>query len=315
MYRFIIVTILCLLPFITQAETLNQTLNEIGQRLKSLVVDIQRLSSEADRLSLEAKKAREEKSEALNESSLDRIQTIGNELQSMTAKVEKLEFQLNKLTTSSANQFDDINFRLCELEKDCDINQLESSTFFGSDLKIVIPKSEVVDDSKNELAVAEAADYATAETAFENKQFDEALIKFKSFIDAYPQGNLTRKSYYFIAKSLFSLERWDKAAEGYSIFIDFNPNSELLGDAYFEQGQAFAFLERWTDAARSYLGAFSHDRDSAIAPNALYYLGLSLDKIGQRQEACQTVNEVVVRYPEAQIISMAINQMQIMECR
>ena len=57
MYRFIGITILCLLPLMAQAETLNQTLNEIGQRLKSLVVDIQRLSSEADRLSQEAKKA------------------------------------------------------------------------------------------------------------------------------------------------------------------------------------------------------------------------------------------------------------------
>ena len=56
MYRFIGITILCLLPLMAQAETLNQTLNEIGQRLKSLVVDIQRLSSEADRLSQEAKK-------------------------------------------------------------------------------------------------------------------------------------------------------------------------------------------------------------------------------------------------------------------
>jgi len=235
-------------------------------------------------------------------------------LQSMTAKLEKLEFQLNKLTTDSAKRFDDIEFRLCELEDDCDINQLNSSTFIGSDLKIVIPKSDVVNDSKNELAIAEEADYAAAETAFGNKQFDEALIKFKLFVDAYPEGDLTNKAYYFIAESLFALEKWAEAVEGYSIFIDFNPESELLGEAYFEQGQAFASLERWTDAARSYLGAFSYDRESIIAPNALYYLGLSLDKIGQRQEACQTVNEVVVRYPDAPIISTAINQMQIMEC-
>ena len=65
MFRIIIITFLCLLPIMSQAETLNQTLTDIGQRLKSLVVDIQRLSSEADRLSAEAKKAREEKSEAL----------------------------------------------------------------------------------------------------------------------------------------------------------------------------------------------------------------------------------------------------------
>ena len=61
MFRIIIIAILCLMPIMGQSETLNQTLSDIGQRLKSLVVDIQRLSSEADRLSAEAKKAREEK--------------------------------------------------------------------------------------------------------------------------------------------------------------------------------------------------------------------------------------------------------------
>ena len=181
MYRFIGITILCLLPLMAQAETLNQTLNEIGQRLKSLVVDIQRLSSEADRLSQEAKKVREEKSEAITETSLDRIQTIGNELQSMTAKVEKLEFQLNKLTTNSAKRFDDIEFRLCELEDDCDINQLNSSTFIGSDLKIVIPKSNTFG-----IGVGEetkwfiGADYTTVDGGgLDNKLFKLENVEFK----------------------------------------------------------------------------------------------------------------------------------------
>ena len=124
MFRIILITIICLLPIASQAETLNQTLNDIGQRLKSLVVDIQRLSSEADRLSAEAKKAREEKNDAVTKSSLDRIQTIETELQSMTAKVESLEFQLNKLTTDSIKRFDDIEFRLCELEADVTLIKL-----------------------------------------------------------------------------------------------------------------------------------------------------------------------------------------------
>ena len=245
---------------------------------------------------------------------MDRIQTIENELQSMTAKVEKLEFQLNKLTTDSAKRFDDMEFRLCELEDDCDINQLNSSTFIGSDLKIVIPKVDGVNDSKNELAVAEETDYVAAELAFGNKQFDEALTKFKLFVEAYPEGDLTNQAYFFIAESLIALEKWDEAIESYSIFMSFNSESELIGKAYFNQGQAYASLEKWADAARSHLEAFSHNRESEIAPNALYYLGMSLDKIGQRQEACQTVNEVIIRYPDAPIVSTAINQMQIMEC-
>ena len=204
MHRFTLTIILCLFPLMTQAETLNQTLSEIGQRLKSLVVDVQRLSSEAERLSSEAKKANEEKSEAITQSSLDRMQSIEIELQSMTAKVEKLEFQLNKLTTDSNKQFDDIEFRLCELEEDCDINQLNSSAYIDKDLNILIPKSESIVESKNELAVAEEADYNAAEEAFQNENFEEALAKFNLFVEAYPAGDLSRQASFFIAKSLFS---------------------------------------------------------------------------------------------------------------
>ena len=315
MFRIILITIICLLPITSQAETLNQTLNDIGQRLKSLVVDIQRLSSEADRLSAEAKKAREEKNDAVTKSSLDRIQTIETELQSMTAKVESLEFQLNKLTTDSIKRFDDIEFRLCELEAGCDIDQIGSSTFLEGELKINIPKITPVQENTNELAIAEEGDYDAAKIAFDNKEFDVALDKFMRFIEAYPEGDLTNQSNYYIASALFELEKWDEAIEAYSVFINLNSDSLLLGESYLKMGQAYAVLEKWTDAARSYLSAFQYDREALIAPNALFYLGMSLDKIGQRQESCQTINEVIIRYPDAPIVSTAMKEMQIMECQ
>ena len=315
MFRIIIITFLCLLPIMSQAETLNQTLNDIGQRLKSLVVDIQRLSSEADRLSAEAKKAREEKSEALTKSSLDRIQAIETELQTMTAKVESFEFQLNKLTTDSIKRFDDIEFRLCELEEACDISQMSSSTLFEGELKIVIPKVDLKKEEINELAVAEESDYEEAKVAFDNEEFDIALEKFRSFMEAYPEGDLTNQSHYYIGSALYSLEKWQDAINAYSMFINLNSESLLLGESYLQIGKAFAALEQWTDAARSYLSAFQYDREAAVAPKALFHLGISLSKIGQRQEACQTINEVIIRYPDAPIVSTAMKEMQIMECQ
>ena len=89
----------------------------------------------------------------------------------------------------------------------------------------------------------------------------------------------------------------------------------LLGESYLQIGKAFAALEQWTDAARSYLSAFQYDREAAVAPKALFHLGISLSKIGQRQEACQTINEVIIRDPDAPIVSTAMKEMQIMECQ
>ena len=123
------------------------------------------------------------------------------------------------------------------------------------------------------------------------------------------------RSNYYISSSFFELENWSESIEAYSLFINLNSVSLLLGQSYLQIGQAYGGLENWTDAARSYLSAFQFVREASIAPNALFYLGLSLDKIGQRQESCQTINEVIVRYPDAPIVSTAMKEMQIMECQ
>ena len=244
---------------------------------------------------------------------MDRIQAIETELQSMTANVESIEFQLNKLTTDSIRRFDDIEFRLCELEEACDTSQMGSSTLFERELKIVIPKVDLKKEEINELAVAEESDYDEAKAAFDNEEFGIALEKFRNFIEAYPEGDLTNQSHYYVAGALYSLEKWTDAIDAYSVFVNLNSESLLLGESYLQMGNAFSALEQWTDAARSYLNAFQNDREAAVAPKALFQLGISLSKIGQEQEACQTINEVIIRYPDAPIVSTAIKEMQIME--
>ena len=77
-------------------------------------------------------------------------------------------------------------------------------------------------------------------------------------MEAYPEGDLTNQSHYYIGSALYSLEKWQDSINAYSMFINLNSESLLLGESYLQMGKAFAALEQWTDAARSYLSAFQY---------------------------------------------------------
>ena len=69
------------------------------------------------------------------------------------------------------------------------------------------------------------------------------------------------------------------------------------------------------DAARAYLDSFSGSPEGARAPDALTNLGISLGELGQVQEACVTLGQVAVRYPEASAVANAAKAQQSLGCQ
>ena len=67
-------------------------------------------------------------------------------------------------------------------------------------------------------------------------------------------------------------------------------------------------------AARSYLDSFSGDPSSAVAPDALFKLGASLAAIDQIKDACVTLGEVSVRFPQSAAAADADAAMQSLGC-
>jgi TolA-binding protein len=59
------------------------------------------------------------------------------------------------------------------------------------------------------------------------------------------------------------------------------------------------------EAARAYLAAFTGDTAGAIAPEALFELGAALGRLGQLDQACITLAEVTVRFPNDPAVTAA----------
>lgn len=272
MGRFVFAFVLAMaLPFAAAAQQ-QETLADIRAQLSSLYIDVQNLRSEMSA------------SGALTGgvsggSTLDRLNTIEAELQRLTSKSEELEFRINRITEDGTRRIADLEFRLCELEESCDIANLGLGTTLGGvDSAASVPTPQSQSEPMPELAVGESSDFALAETALADGNFQSAVDQLASFVDKYPGGPLNARAHYLRGEAL-----------------------ESLGDM--------------TNAARAYLDSFSVDQSGATAPDALFKLGYSLGAIGQVQDACITLAEVNARFGGTDAGADALAAMQSLSCQ
>ena len=209
-------------------------------------------------------------------STLQRVDSIEAVLQKLTAKTEQLENRINRVVSDGTNRIGDLEFRLVELEGG-DLSTLgETSTLGGGTTTApVTPPPSTIDTA--ELAVGERSDFKRAQEALASGDFRSAADQFATFTQTYPGGPMS-------------------------------------ADAHFLRGQAYENLGEMANAARAYLESFSGTPDGPKAPKALYKLGTSLGALGQQNEACVTLGEVGIRFPQSDSVLDAQSAMHNLGC-
>lgn len=262
------------LPSVGGAQS-DETLADIRQELSILYVELQRLNRELSTTGASG-------DVTVGGSALDRIGAIEAELQRLTAKTEQLEFRIDRVVRDGTNRVGDLEFRLCELEADCDIANLEP----GSTLGGVAPTTNTgtdatpapTQDDGPELAVGEKSDFEVAEAALTAGNYVDAAVKFEAFQAAYPGSPLS-----------------DRAGL-------------LRGEALEKSGDL-------KQAGRAYLDLFSANETGPEAAQALFRVGNILGQLGQVDQACVTLGEVSVRFPQDPAAGQAQATMSQLGCQ
>ena len=250
-----------------------QTLADIRQELSVLYVEVQRLNRELSTTG---------GATGIPDggSVLDRIVAIEGELQRLTAKTEALDFRIQNIVRDGTNRIGDLEFRLCELEANCDVGQLRDGTMLGGETASNsggVAVGQTVEQPDVQMAVGEEADFNAAQEALAAGNWAEAAQILETFRQSYPGSPLG-----------------DQAGV-------------MLGDAREGAGDM-------TGAARAYLDVFSAAPEGPQAPDALYNLGRTLGRLGQTSEACVTLGEVELRFPTAEAVSEAQAEMRNLGC-
>ncbi|MEJ6391530.1 tol-pal system protein YbgF [Gymnodinialimonas ulvae] len=272
--RFVIAVCALLVTGPALAQDRAQTLADIRQELSVLFVEIQRLRGQLNTTGGAS-------GSGATGGTIDRVNAIEAEVQRLTALTERIQLDLDGVVRDGTNRIGDLEFRLCELEADCDIATLGDTPSLGGVTPASggaapapapsggeVASSTLPDTGGANLAVAEEEDFNRARTAFEAGDFADAAVMFEAFTNNYPGGPLS-------------------------------------ADAHYLRGEAEANQGRWSDAARAFLDSFSAAPDGQRAPIALTSLGVALAQIGQTDEACLTLAEVATRYPGSASVAEA----------
>jgi len=255
------------------AAAQDETLADIRQDLSVLFVEIQKLKRELSTTG--------GASAGVSDGSLlDRVNAIETELQRLTGKTEELEFRIGRVVEDGTNRVGDLEFRLCELEPDCDIGTLGDTPRLGGEAAAAAPApapQPTVPTDGPQLAVSERADFERASEALAQGDFRTAANQFAAFATTYPGSPLETRSHIL-------------------------------------RGDALAGLEDTRAAARAYLDAFSGAPDGQDAPEALLKLGTALGDLGQTDQACVTLREVDVRFPGAAQVDPARDALAALGC-
>lgn len=269
-----VLIVLTLLATPLAAQERSQTLADIRQELTVLYVEMQRLKRELSTTGGAG-------SNLSGTNALDRLNSMEAELARLTASTETLTNRVDSVVRDGTNRIGDLEFRLCELESDCDIGSLgETTTLGGGPLPAAtdtglagapatdapISSGDVatgmLDTGGMELAVAEKDDFDRAKASFDSGDYQAAADKLQRFTDTYQGGPLT-------------------------------------GLAHLMRGEAYSKMGKTSSAARAYLESYSGTPNGPTAPTALLKLGVSLNGLGQTSEACITLTEVSTRFPSS----------------
>ncbi|MBL8574669.1 MAG: tol-pal system protein YbgF [Hyphomicrobiaceae bacterium] len=92
---------------------------------------------------------------------------------------------------------------------------------------------------------------------------------------------------------------YELAEDSLRQFIANHPTDRRVGAATYWLGETYSARQMHREAADAFLKSYTAYPDDAKAPDALLKLGQSLNNMGERQAACSTYAELLVKYPRA----------------
>jgi tol-pal system protein YbgF len=89
------------------------------------------------------------------------------------------------------------------------------------------------------------------------------------------------------------------AEAGFRTFIEKYPDHSLAGSAQYWLGETYYAQSDFRQAAQAFLRGYKQYPKSRRAADSLLKLGISLDRLGQKQQACASYDAVSSEYPKA----------------
>jgi tol-pal system protein YbgF len=94
-------------------------------------------------------------------------------------------------------------------------------------------------------------------------------------------------------------KQYERAEMGFRQFLQSHPRDKLTPDATFWLGESYLQRQRPREAAEQFLKVSTEYAKSQKAPDAMLRLGIALQQLGAKDQACATFAELERKFPQA----------------
>ena len=109
----------------------------------------------------------------------------------------------------------------------------------------------------------------------------------------------TPESLYERSNESLLRRQFAEAEAGFSTFLQKYPEHSLSGSAQYWLGETYYAQNDYKSAAANFLQGYKKYPTSRRAPDSLLKLGISLNRLGQGEQACAAFSAVSAEYPKA----------------
>ncbi len=195
------------------------------------------------------------------------IQQLQGEIRRLQGRVEEQQNLIDRLTKQSRDRYIDLDQRILKLsEKVAEAPANNPDTSVSDEGG---GNSEVKTRIYRQPSEDERSAYQKVQTLIhQEKKYDQAINGLYDFIDEYEEGDLTVNAYYW------------------------------LGEVYLVENQLEQARQAFTIVATRY-------GDHRKASDAVYKLGVTLDRLGNKDQARSRMETVVEDYPDTSAAKLA----------
>jgi tol-pal system protein YbgF len=114
-----------------------------------------------------------------------------------------------------------------------------------------------------------------------------------------PEGDVAPKQLYETAYGYLLQRDYGAAEAAFEDFLQRFPSDPLAGNAQYWLGESLFVRGQYRSAAGAFLKGYQTYGRNAKAPESLLRLAMSLQRLGQKDAACSSFNELASKYPSA----------------
>lgn len=195
------------------------------------------------------------------------IQQLQGDVRRLQGEVEEQKYQIDRLKKQGRDRYIDLDQRILDLSET--VSEKSAASAGGGETSGAGASTGMVTKEYRQPDAEERKSYDEIQDLIRNqKDYDQAISRLYEFIDKHPEGDLTVNAYYW------------------------------LGEVYLVKPQLEQAKQAFTIVATRY-------PDHRKAPDAVYKLGVTLDRLGEKQEAKRRMESVLKDYPNSSAAKLA----------